>query len=472
MAFRYGNREQISFLPRSIDEYVASDDPVRAYDAFVEALDFPDLGIDLEEIRVGNTEYDPRAMLKLLVYGYSYGHRSSRKLERAVRHNLSFIWLVGGLRPDYKTISRFRREHRGTLHRVLRQCARLCLKLGLIEGNTLFVDGTKLRANASFKTEWTQEKCERAEKRLHRRIDEILSECDHVDKAEAGEGSSIHLPEELSEARTLRAKVQGVLAQLQATGKERVNTSDPDSYRIKGGEGKHLGYNGQIAVDNQNGLIVNAEIADQAGDFGQLSTQVFHAQEILGKGCECAVADAGYHAVDDLKKVDAMGISVIVPNSNQVSVEARERYGREGFTYESSTDCYICPQGHRLPFRHIDPDKKCRIYRIEAAFCRLCGCFGKCTSSAKGRRVQRHVDQDMVEKWERQYVEAKEVYRLRKEKVERPFGHIKANLGFSAFLLRGMAGVRTEFAFLATCFNLTRMVNLLGVSQLVAKLAV
>jgi transposase len=89
---------------------VAPNDPVRAYDAFVEALDFNALGIEMDPNRVGNPEYDPKAMLKLFVYGYSYGIKSSRKLERELYHNLSFIWLMGGLKPDHKTISEFRRK--------------------------------------------------------------------------------------------------------------------------------------------------------------------------------------------------------------------------------------------------------------------------------------------------------------------------------------------------------------------------
>ncbi len=96
MAYRYGNRYQMTLLPQSIEEYVTKTDPVRAYDAFVDALNVDALGIEMNPSKVGNSEYDPKAMLKLLVYGYSYGIRSSRKLERETHHNISFIWLMGG----------------------------------------------------------------------------------------------------------------------------------------------------------------------------------------------------------------------------------------------------------------------------------------------------------------------------------------------------------------------------------------
>ena len=124
MAYRYGNRSQEVLFPASIEEYVAVDAPVRAYDAFVEALDFAELGIELDCGKVGNSSYDPRAMLKLLVYGYSYGVRSSRKLERETHYNLSFIWLLGGLHPDHKTIAEFRRQHRAALGKVLKSVRR------------------------------------------------------------------------------------------------------------------------------------------------------------------------------------------------------------------------------------------------------------------------------------------------------------------------------------------------------------
>ena len=99
MAYREGARYQKSLLPPVIEEYVGPNDPVRAYDATLEAMNIHQLGLVIDSSQVGNPAYDPRIMLKLLVYGYSYGWRSSRKLERACHHNLSFIWLTGDSNP-------------------------------------------------------------------------------------------------------------------------------------------------------------------------------------------------------------------------------------------------------------------------------------------------------------------------------------------------------------------------------------
>ncbi|MBN2456547.1 MAG: transposase [Sedimentisphaerales bacterium] len=122
MAYRYGDREQKTLFPQSIDECIPRDAPVRAYDVIVNSLDFGELGIEFVPHKVGCPEYDPKVMLKLLVYGYSYGVRSSRKLEREVNYNISFIWLVGGLKPDHKTIAEFRRRNKIALQKVLK-CA-------------------------------------------------------------------------------------------------------------------------------------------------------------------------------------------------------------------------------------------------------------------------------------------------------------------------------------------------------------
>ena len=261
MAYRQAERQQRWLFPESIEEYISPDDPVRAYDAFVETLDLQRLGMEWNPQKVGCPQYDPTVMLKILVYGYSYGIRSSRKLERALYHNLSFIWLAGALKPDHKTISRFRRENRKALKQVLKECARLCIELDLIAGNTLFVDGTKLRANASLNNLWTSQRCQKYLARLDQRIDEILSECDRIDQQEGDQESLVQMKTELNSKQKLKAKVQRALDKLQSEGSERLNTTDPECARMHGRQGSHAGYNAQIVVDEKHGLIPMATLS-------------------------------------------------------------------------------------------------------------------------------------------------------------------------------------------------------------------
>ncbi len=197
MAYRYGNRNQLVLLPKSIEEYISEEDPVRAYDAFVDALKLEDLGIQINPCKVGNAEYDPKAMLKLFVYGYSYGWKSSRKLERAIHHNLSFIWLMGGLEPDYKTISEFRRKNKKSLQGILKKCIRMCIELDLIEGNVLFVDGTKIRANAARGRNYTKKEYDKKLLEIEENIDNLFEECERIDREEDSRESLVKMKRSL-----------------------------------------------------------------------------------------------------------------------------------------------------------------------------------------------------------------------------------------------------------------------------------
>ena len=286
MSYRHGNREQIGLFPPSIEEYVKEDDPVRAYDAIVESLDFSALGIELDSDKVGCPQYDPKAMLKLLVYGYSYGVRSSRKLERAVYHNVSFIWLMGGLKPDHKTIAEFRRKNKKALREVLKQCARLCIELDLIAGNTLFVDGSKIRANASIKNTWDKRKCEKYLKKVDKRIETILSECDKADEREEGQASLVEMEGELKDKKKLKSKVEETLKDLEEKGEKSINTTDSQCTRIKGVQGTHAGYNAQAVVDEKHGLIVASDVVSENNDLSQFANQIDQDNETLGKKCE------------------------------------------------------------------------------------------------------------------------------------------------------------------------------------------
>lgn len=474
MAYQSGNRSQISLFPECIEDYISEDDPVRAYDAFVDSLDLCRLGIKVDARQKGSPQYNPRSMLKLFVYGYSYGIRSSRKLERALHHNVSFIWLLGGLKPDHKTIAEFRRKHKSSICAVLKQCVRVCLQLGLLEGNTLFVDGSKMRGSASINRSWDKKRCAKALKKVDARIESILSECERIDRDESDSSSLSRLQEDLKDAKTLKSKIGSIQKQIEESRGESVNTTDPDCVKIKGRQGSHAGYTGQIVTDEKNGLIVQSDVVSENNDRKQFARQIEGANETLGKPCVQACGDAGYAYTNELKKIDDQGIKVIVPPAMRSPGKVPEAFGKSRFLYDPEKDRYRCPAGKYLVYRRFRKDKNYRVYSVEKkADCLSCPHFGVCTTSKTGRRIQRLEHEEVKLKLETQYQteESQTVYKLRKEKVEHPFGHIKRNLGAGAFLLRGLDGVRAEMALLTSCFNLARMITLLGVPKLVTALA-
>lgn len=467
MAYRYGERDQFSLFPPCVDDYVPQDAAVRAYDALVEALDFKELGIEMDLNHVGNPQYDPKAMLKLHVYGIAYGVRSSRKLEREVNYNISFIWLMKQLKPDHKTIAEFRRKNRAALHNVLKQCARMCLKLDLIEGNTLFVDGSKIRANASIKNEWTKERCEAALSKADENIKRILKECEDIDTMEANQPSHIKMREELSNADALKSKVLGILDELKQEKKDRLNTIDPDCAIMKSTQGVHAGYNTQIVVDQKHGLIVSADASDDNNDSQLFAEQINRANETLQRKCSTACADAGYANNSEMEKVAKEEIRVIVPSQSQASKTIKP-FAKKNFVYDAANDRYTCPTGNALTYRTTDGNGR-RIYKIVGNACKYCRHFGICTKIEGGRVIARVKDECLKEKFEALYQQpdCQKIYKLRKEKVELPFGHIKSNLKFDGFLLRGREGVKAEISLAAFCFNIRRMITILGVRGII-----
>jgi len=238
-------------------------------------------------------------------------------------------------------------------------------------------------------------------------------------------------------------------------------------YPHKKGRNFHAGYNFQSVVDQKQGLILSNDVVNETNDVNQFASQINKANQILGKKCKTAVADSGYASTDELEKIDKQEIKVIVPSQRQVSKKEPSEFAKERFIYKY--DYYLCPQGHQLtPYRLNKNNNK--VYKIsDKKTCLTCPHYGICTTSPTGRTISRLLKEEVRQKLEAQYDEpsSQEIYKLRKQKVELPFGHIKHNLKVDSFLLRGLKGVKAEASILATCFNLARMITLLGVPALV-----
>lgn len=474
MAYKQGERNQQVLFPQSIEDYVGKEDVVRGYDAMIDALDIEATGLKLDYKRVGAPAYDPKSMLKLLVYGYSYGIRSSRKLERECHYNVSFIWLTGGLKPDHKTIAEFRKNNAGVLKSVLRETAKIAMKLGLIEGNTLFIDGSKIRGNASVENSWTKERAEETLNKIDDQISEIIKECEEIDQAEANSPSLIKLKKELGNKEELKSSVEKIVKEIKDNDKNNHNTTDQDSVRLNSTHGIFAGYNVQSVVDEKHGLIVSVDTISQNNDSNQLTPQLKNAEEVLGKKCEVVCADSGYSSLEDLVNVDKNGIRVVVPSTRQAFSEKKElsKYSNINFKYNAEKDCMVCPEGQELAWYSNGFTRKVVKYKAHKKICNACKFESLCTTSKNGRSVDRSLNQNVKERLEAQYKEPENqaIYRLRKQKAELPFAHIKKNLKLDSFLLRGKSKVLGEISILAACFNIIRMINYFGIDEFKQKL--
>lgn len=473
MALKQGNREQMQFLPPSIEQYMPEDAPVRIYDVFGDALDLNELGIKYEPNREGNPAYDPRLMLKLLIYAYSYGVRSSRKIERETHYNLSFIWLMGGLKPDHKTIADFRKNNKEAIHKALRQCARFCLKINLIEGNILFLDGSKIRGNSALKHSWNSEKGQLVLTKIDNRIIDTLRMAEAEDAAEEGNPSLVSLPTQLLEPQRIKEKVTSIMDELKASGKSSLNTTDKENASFNGIHGAGCGYNSQVVTDDKHGLIVNADAVGVGNDFGQMSPQIEQAASVLQKAPKIAVSDAGYSDMSDLKRLDEQNIQLIVPNKEQVNDKKVGEFDKRNFIFDAVKDRYICPQGHILKFEQVIKKSQNRLYTIQKkSNCLNCQYYEKCTHSKSGRKLERLPEENLKTRLEQSFVlpENKAIYIRRQYRSEPVFGHFKKNLGFMYYLLRGKLGANAELALVSICFNIRRMITILGYKDLIQKL--
>jgi hypothetical protein len=379
---------------------------------------------------------------------------------------------MGGLKPDHKTLAEFRRGHKKALKQVLKQCVRLCIKLDLIAGNVLFVDGTKIRANAARGKTHDRAYYEKLLAELDGRIEKLLEECERIDQQEEGLGSSVAVNKELAQAEGLKQKIEEALEGFKDSGRKKINLTDPDCAVMHSVQGSHASYNVQSVVDEKHGLIVHTEAVSQTSDVNQLAEQIEQANETLNKPCEVACADAGYADTAELKKIDDKGIKVVVPSQRQALHKKEEKpFSKSHFRYDKEKDCYFCPEGKPLNYEATDDKRGKKYYRIsEPGLCHRCVHYGKCTSNKNGRRIMRLVLEDLKERFEAQYEASQEIYARRKTRAEHPFGHMKRNLKTDGFMLRGRDGVQAETSLLATCFDLRRMMTIVGISTLIEKL--
>jgi transposase len=476
MSYQRGlDRSQTQLLPPSVEEFVAANAPVRFIDAFVDGLDLAALKFArAEPAATGRPPYDPADLLKLYLYGYLHRVRSSRRLEAEALRNLEVIWLLRGLRPDFKTIADFRKDNRASFQPLFKQFNLLCRELNLFGAELVAIDGCKFKALNNLRNHCSQKQLTALIARIDERIQNYLAKSEEADLAAAG-APGLPTPQELAEkiakVKTQRGALETLLKDLKQKGQSERSLIDPDSRAMpKVG----VGYNVQAAVDAKAHLIVAVEVVQAACDRGQLSAMAQAAQEELGVATLQVVADAGYHEADQLEACEKKNILTYVPDTGKTS--GRNRHGRkifarERFVYEAGADQYRCPAGQVLARgyhrRGRGKNKESHTY-YNCAACRACPLKNRCTS-ARHRVISRRVNEAVVERQTQRLREKKEMMARRRETVEHVFGTFR-NWGHDRFLMKGQEKVRGETNLTALSYNLRRVLNLLGVPELIQHL--
>lgn len=474
------DRHQTVLLPDVLDDYVGAENPVRVIDAFVDGLALADLGFGrTTPADTGRPGYDPRALLKLYVYGYLHRVRSSRRLERETHCNVEVMWLVRRLTPDHKTISDFRAAHAAAMPNVFRAFTVICRQLDLFGAELVGIDGTKLRAVNAKARSHTPRELRTLLRRIDARIKAYVAELDTQDRAEnAGAAPAEPLRAKLARLETRQAEYQALLAEMTATGARQVTLTDPESRRMKTGSGTQVCYNAQIAVDAKHHLIVAEAVTNAETDVHQLSPMAAAAHEALGAPTGLTTtADAGYHNGPEVVACVAAGMVPEVPAPPSARrVPGGAGFAKAAFTYLADHDAYRCPAGQLLPFRFaaVEDGQEQRYY-YDAAACRGCPLRAQCTDTTdptQGRRIKRWAQEEVLEAMAARLRADPTAPVRRKSLVEHPFGTIKRWDDAAYLLVRGLAKVRAEFSLMTLAYNLRRAVRVVGVPRLLAALGV
>jgi transposase len=470
-------RKQTFVLPKTIEEYVAQDNPIRFIDAYADKLDMQKLGFTHSIPKeLGRPSYNPKDLCKLYLYGGLNHIRSSRKLERECKTNLEAMWLLRGLAPDFKTIADFRKNNPLAIVNLFKEFVAFLKKLSLYAATQVSVDGTKLRAvNSNYKA-FTKKALAKRIKIMEKSVEHYLEELDAADEQETSdEEATAFEVDKLATLLDKKEKSQEILDKMQKSGQNDIALTDPDCRQMMNHGRVESCYNLQTAVDSKNHLIVNYLVTNEASDLNQLSPVAIDAKETLGvKQIDC-LSDRGYFDFEQIKQCVDNGITpyVAVKRSGSGGSEISPEFTADKFYYDKDVDAYVCPAGKRLLFNHssLREGTAMRVYKCQKGVCLSCQFFmTKCTKNKIGRIIWRWVHEDVVDEMKDRLKANPQVMDERKKIVEHTFGTLKRAFGAPYLLLKGIRRVSAEVGLLLLSYNLKRVLNILGVPALMAAL--
>lgn len=450
--FRHYDPHQVFLLPPSIDDWLPEGHLARFVSELVEEV------IDLEPFLASYTEgrgfppYDPRLMVKLLVYGYVTGIRSSRGIEKACHDDVAFRFLAANVAPDHRSVARFRRRHLDALKGLFLESLLLCRQAGMVRMGRVALDGSKVRANASRRKAMSYKRMTEREADLARQIDDILAEAEATDVAEderfGPDGRDDDLPGELARRESRLAKIRKAKADLEAEAAERAaakaeararrrggdeaevarageqaaaeaapadkaqrNFTDPDSRIMKTSDNSfHQCYNAQAVVDDAHQVIVATRVGNSAADAPAFASMLDDTITNCGTAPGQVVADAGYFSEGNVAAAAEAGIDAFIATGRM----------KHGETPPPA------PRG-RIPKDATPKQRMARKLRTK---------------------------------------NGKVAYARRKVIVEPVFGQIDTCQGGKRLLLRGLDAADAEWALLAACHNLRKLFNHRGTGGL------
>lgn len=478
MNFKQGiSREQLSMI--SLDCVVASDNPVRVIDQFVDQLDLRELGFTKTTLRKeGRPAFEAKLMLKLYYYGYLNKIRSSRKLEAECIRNVELWWLLFQLTPGYHTIADFRKDNAAAFKKAFKVFVAFLKGEDLVGGETLGVDGTKMRAQNNKKNNFNEAKFAKTLAYIETRTEEYMKELDTCDAAEDKQASELKkrdVAKKLEELKERKKYYEGLHKAMVKSGEKQISMSDPESRSLPLKDGiTDVCYNVQAVADSKHSLIVGFDTINTT-DQGQLYPMATEAMKDLEVTTIQALADKGYHTGKDLQDCKEAQVTTVVAYPERSNKNIDPAYQTFAFQYNKEQNNYTCPQGAFLTTngKEYEKTKEGRaaysVKKYSTDQCCSCPVKHFCTR-AQSREIERNQYQDVVDENNKRVDDNKGLYKKRQQLIEHPFGTIKRNWGYTYTLLKGIKKVNGEMAIIFTMYNLRRAMSILGVNGLLSRL--
>lgn len=465
--FKEYRQEQNFLLPPSLDEFVPEDHEVHIISDVVDTMD---LSLLLDKYEGGGAPaYHPAMMLKVIIYAYSLGIYSSRRIARELKTDTAFMFLSGLQSPDFRTICLFRAEHADVLPQLFVDVVRLCASLGMVGLGHVAIDGTKLRANASARQSKNKAGLEKEIECLKEQMRQMIKTSAKIDEEEDkqypdGDGSEIAEALKKKGCRLMKLKEAKEILEREKLNK--VNLTDPESRFMR--DGRQLiqpSYNGQIAVDDKEQVIVAAAISQNTTDYLEFRRMLEQVEQNLGTLPQESSADSGYFCYANLEYANQRGIDAYLPDNLlewlDRKQEAEKRYDKGNFHYDVVQDIYICPEGKvlRMQAKQKRKGKHPAILYVGES-CGECGVKAQCTR-ARARTIWHDGREQLVWSMREKLrsVKGKEKYGKRMYTVEPVFGDIMWNRSKLMMSLRGLLKVSGEFLLMCLVHNVKKIIK-------------
>jgi len=500
--FKTYSRQQIPLLPSTYEDKIPVNHPVRVVDAVVEKIDLRRLYSTYKG--GGTSSYNPKMLLKAIIYAYITNTYSSRKIEEAIKSDVRFIWLCGNCEPDHNTINRFRGDKVSeVLKDIFKQIVLLLAEEGLVSLKDAYVDGTKIEANANRYTFVWGNAIKTSKERMIKQLDELWEYAQDIAKEELKDTApidfktidadkvkeTVQVIEEAIKDKEISKKVKQKLTYVKKNfpekldeykvkeeildGRNSYSKTDNDATfmrmkedHMKNGQLKP-GYNVQITTNNQ--IITNYDTFANPTDTLTLPSHIESFKQLYGQAPETVTTDSGYGSEQNYEYLEENNCTAYVKYNyfhQELQGKRLKKYpfAAEHLYYNQEQDYYVCPMGQHMNNIGTYTRKNVggfeqTITRYQAKNCEGCPLRGVCHKAKGNRIIEVNHNLNKHKQRAREKLTSEQGIAHRKQRatdVEAVFGNIKQNKGFRRFMLRGKEKVTTEFGLIAIAHNLMK----------------